>query len=158
LVSVTACIPTGGPPEGSLRGSHGGQTIDHALDEDSLYWVQRRTSCATQNQDIFALHYGAGALEIYFQLDGGSTILGDRTFEYPQTAGSNLVWFSVSPGNPTLATATVTARISGLLARRTGEVSMTFSDGGTLDAEYSMPYDVKGERTSCGDGFDAPDD
>ena len=66
--------------------------------------------------------------------------------------------FGVVPESPTLATATVVARISGVLARRTGELTLTFADGGTLDADYDVPYDVKGERTSCGDGFDAPDD
>lgn len=159
LMTLSGCLPSGGPPDGSLRGTHAGRAIDHALDTDSLYWLQRRTSCATHNQDIYALHYGAGDLEVYFQIDGGTSILYDRDFDVPQPPGSALVWFSVSPTTPALASAHLEATISGVVTtRRTGTIAMAFDDGSTLDADYSMPYEVKGARTSCGDGGDWPDD
>jgi hypothetical protein len=158
-VAAAGCLPSGGPAEGSLRGRFGARAVDLTLDADSLYWLQRRASCATHNQDIYALHYGAGDIEIYFQIDGGTSILYDRSFDVPQPAGSALVWFSMSPGAPALATAHLEATISGVITtRRTGTIAMTFDDGGTLDAVYSMPYEVQGARTSCGDGGDWPDD
>lgn len=150
LVFLGACLPTGGPPTGMASGTLQGQLIDVVLDEDSDFYLLRKTTCVMLDQSIFSLRYGAATLVVNFQIDGGPSAFADRTYDIPSAMPSSLVWFGVAPTQ--VASATLKVGISGLLGRRSGEFHLVFGDGGTIDGTFDMPFDVHGERVSCGGG------
>ena len=70
---------------GPLQGTFGGQAIDLKIDANSVFYLQRKTSCTSLDQSIFHLSYGGGALRLDFQLDGGPSIFGDLSYAVPTT-------------------------------------------------------------------------
>jgi hypothetical protein len=149
VAAVAASACSGGPPEGSVDGTFGGQTLDAQIDSSSEFYLRRKTSCTTKDQSIFHLSYGGGTLNVDFQLDGGPSIFADRDYTLP-TTGAPLVSFTVTPSTPELVSGSLTAAITGLLGRRTGWFDLTFADGGSLTATFDLPFDARGERIDCG--------
>ncbi len=157
VVAVAAPACSGGPPEGSVDGTFGGQTIDAQIDGSSEFYLRRKTSCTMKDQSVFHLSYGGATLQVDFQPDGGPSIFADREYTVP-TTGAPLVSFSVTPSTPALMSGSLTAAITGLLGRRTGWFDLTFDDGGSITATFDLPFDARGERVDCGGSGGGGDD
>lgn len=149
LVFLVGCLPDGGPPEGSVRGTLGGAALDVTIDPSSTLILQVATTCGASDTNRFSLNYGDAAFHIEFDVTGVS-VLGDVELVVP-TTDSRLPWFGVDEP-PAMVSATLTVGIDSVLGRRSGDFHVTYMDGGAIDGDFDLIYDARGDRPSCGGG------
>lgn len=149
LVFLVGCIPDGGPPEGSVRGTLGGAALDVTLDPTSKLILQRAPVCGVSDTNRFSLDYGGAAFHIEFDVSGVS-VLGAVELVVP-TTDSRLTWFRVD--EPTaMVSATLSVGIDSVLGRRSGDFRVTYADGSVVDGDFDLIYDARGDSPNCGGG------
>lgn len=148
LVVLAGCLPNGGPPEGRVRGTLGGVSLDAEIDPSSALILQRATTCAGGDTNRFALDYGSGAFHIEFDVVGVN-VLADQQFVVPFSGTGALQWFKVDEP-PAMVSATLSVGIDGSLGRRSGGFHVMYSDGGVVDGEFDLFYEAHGDRPNCG--------
>lgn len=155
LVFVAGCIPTGGPPEGNVRGMRNGAAIDFAIDPSSKLILNPAQTCGAGDFNRFSLDYGSGAFHIEFDVTGVNA-LADQNLVVPFTGDGPLLWFKVDEP-PAMVSATLSVGIDSALGRRSGDFRVVYADGGVIDGDFDLIYDAQGDGPSCGGGGDGDD-
>ncbi|MBA3454120.1 MAG: hypothetical protein H0T42_13580 [Deltaproteobacteria bacterium] len=150
LVFLAGCLPTGGPPEGSVRGTRDGASIDFAIDPSSELILKRAETCGAGDLNRFSLDYGSGELHVEFDVIGVN-VLADIDAVVPFTGEGPLLWFKVDEP-PAMISATLSVGIDSALGRRSGDFRVVYADGGVIDGDFDLIYDAQGDRADCGGG------